>query len=78
MALNNLIIMDTIIIKPKTDGELKAVLDFLKKIKIKAEVYKEPTKKEILDSIEQGAKEVSRHLKGEVELKDARQLLNEL
>jgi len=70
--------METIIIKPKTDTESKAVLDFLKKTKIKAEVYKEPSKKEILDSIERSAKEVSRHLKGEIELKDATQLLNEL
>jgi Mg/Co/Ni transporter MgtE len=70
--------METIIVKPKNAEEAKEVLDFLKKRKIRKEILKERTKEEVLDSIEQGAKDVARHLKGEIELKDARQLLNEL
>ena len=70
--------METIIVKPKTIRESKAVLDFLRKTKIKAEVYKESSKKEILDSIERGAKEASEFLKGKRKLRDIQDLLNEL
>lgn len=71
-------LMETIIVKPKNEDELKEVLTFLKKKKVRNEVYKEPTKKEILDSVERGAKEVAEHLRGKKKLKDAKSLLNEL
>lgn len=70
--------METIIIKPRRQSEAKIVLDFLKKSKIKALHYKEPSKKDILKSIEKGAKEVQLHLKGKLKLKEAKHLLNEL
>ncbi len=70
--------METIIVKPKNAEEAKEVLGILKKMKIKTEVYNESTKAEVLNAIEQGAKDVARHLKGEIKLKNARQLLNEL
>ena len=56
----------------------KIVLDFLKKEKIKAEVYKEPSKAQVLKSIETGAKQASLYLKGKAQLKSAKQLLGEL
>ena len=70
--------METIIVKPKTVSESKAVLDFLKKTRIKTEVYKEPSKKDILDSIEQGAREVQSYLKGKLKLREAKHLLDEI
>ena len=70
--------METIIAEPKSKSESKAILDFLKKLKVKANIYKEPTTKEILKSIEQGAKETSLYLEGKLHLKDAKKLLNEL
>ena len=70
--------MDTIIVKPKTASESKPVLDFLKKTRIKAEVYKDQSKKEILNSIEQGAREVQSYLKGKLKLKEAKHLLDEI
>ena len=70
--------METIIVKPRTATESKTVLDFLKKTKIKAEVYKGASKKKILDSIEQGAKEVQLYLKGKLKLKEAKHLLDEI
>lgn len=70
--------METIIIKPRNPEEAREVLDFLKQRKIKKEIYKERTKKQILDSIERGAKEAADFLKGKVQLKDAQQLLDEL
>jgi hypothetical protein len=70
--------MQTIVIKPRSSEKSKRVLDFLKKERIKAEVYKEPTKKEILDGIEAGAKEAQLYLSGKTKLKDAKQLLDEL
>ena len=70
--------METIIIKPKSDEELKEVLAVLKKMNVKTEVYKERTKEEILDSIERGAKEAADYMEGKIELKDAKTLLDEL
>ena len=70
--------METIIAEPASKSESKAILDFLKKIKVKASVYKEPSKKEILKSIEQGAKETSLYINGKIHLKEAKELLNEL
>ena len=70
--------METIIAQPRSKSESKAILDFLKKIRVKANIYKEPSKKEILKNIEQGAKETSLYLEGKIDLKDAKKLLNEL
>ena len=70
--------METIIVKSKDSKKTKALLDFLKKNRLKAEVYPEPTKSEILDSIEAGAKEVAAFLKGKKKLKEAKTLLREL
>lgn len=70
--------METIIVKPKNAEQAKEVLDFLKKRKIKKEIYRERTKKEILDSIERGAKEVRDHLDGKIKLRNINDLLNEL
>jgi hypothetical protein len=70
--------METIIIKPSSAAKSKLVLDFLKKEKISAKVYKEPTKDEILEGIEAGAKEVKLYMAGKIKLKDAQQLLDEL
>ena len=69
--------METIIIKPSSAAKTRLVLDFLKKEKISAKVYKEPTKDEILEGIEAGAKEVKLYLAGKIILKDAQQLLDE-
>ncbi len=70
--------METIIIRPDNSAKSKMVLNFLKKEKIKAEVYKEPTKSQVLKSIETGAKETALYLKGKTKLKDAKSLLSEL
>ncbi|EPE82867.1 hypothetical protein LEP1GSC021_4544 [Leptospira noguchii str. 1993005606] len=39
---------------------------------------KEPTKKEILDGIKQGLKEVKLHREGKLKLKSAKELLKEI
>ncbi len=70
--------METIIIKPRSVAKSKMVLDFLKKEKISVEIYKEPTKSEILKSIEKGAAETAQYIKGKLKLKDAKDLLREL
>jgi hypothetical protein len=70
--------METIIIRSDNTAKSKIILDFLKKEKIKAEVYKESTKEQILKSIEKGAKEAALYLKGKIQLKDAKSLLSEL
>lgn len=70
--------METIIVKPKDAQEAKEVLDFLKKNNIHKEIYKERTKKEILDSIERGAKQAADFINGKIQLKDAQQILDDL
>ncbi len=70
--------METIIAEPKTKSESKAILDFLKQIKVKANVYKEPSKKDILKNMEQGANETSLYINGNIHLREAKELLNEL
>jgi hypothetical protein len=75
--------MQQVIVKPRNTEELQLVTQLMKRMKIKADVI-EPTlsrterKQQILDSIERGAREVSAALRGEVKLKSARELLNEL
>ena len=70
--------MESIIANPKTKAESKAILDFLKSMKIDVEVYEKPTKEKVLKSIEQGAKEVKLYLEGKIKLQNAFELYNEL
>ena len=70
--------MDTIIIKPRSSNQYKEVITFLRKLKVKTEIYKERSKTQILKSIEKGAKETALYLQEKVKLKDAKDLLNEL
>lgn len=70
--------MNSIIANPKTEAESKAVLNFLKSMKINVEIYENPSKEEVLKSIEQGAKEVKLYLEGKIKLQNAFELYNEL
>jgi hypothetical protein len=70
--------METIIIKSKDSKKTKVVLDFLKKNRMKAVVYPEPDKKQILKNIEKGMREVQLHLKGKIKLKEAKYLVDEI
>lgn len=64
------------------DSKATSFINFIKSldfIKIQSsEDLEEPTKQEILDSIEQGLKEVQMHQEGKIELKSARDFINEL
>ncbi|EMM99630.1 hypothetical protein LEP1GSC021_2159 [Leptospira noguchii str. 1993005606] len=66
------------------DNKAQALLEILKdlssvKFKVLTEQEeKEPTKKEILDGIKQGFKEVELHRQGKLKLKSAKELLDEL
>lgn len=70
--------METIVIKSTSRKKTKVLLDFLKRNQIKAEVYQEPSKEEILSGIEKGMREVQQHLKGKVLLKEAKHLFDEV
>jgi hypothetical protein len=69
--------METIIIKSSSSKKTKVLLDFLKKQRIKAQVYQEPSKEEILSGIEKSMHEVQLHLKGKIVLKEAKHLFDE-
>ncbi len=70
--------MDTIILKPKNSNEYKEIISLLRKLKVKAEIYKEPSKEKILETIEKGANSAASFLKGKKKLQDAKFLLSEL
>ena len=70
--------METIIATPKNKAEAKAIIEFLKKMKVKADIYNEPTKTQVLKSIEQGAKEAKLYAEGKLKLKKVSALLDEL
>ncbi len=69
--------METIIVKPGNSREYREVISFLKKIKVKAEVYQEPSKEQVLKSIEKGAKSAAAFIRGKKKLKEAKALLRE-
>ena len=70
--------METIIANPKNKAESKAIITFLKSLKVDVEVYKNPTKEDVLKSIEQGAKEAKMYSDGKIKLQNAFDLINEL
>ena len=77
--------MQNIVVHPRNQEEFQLVTQLMKRMKIKADVIEEPQKtpkasrkQEILDSIERGAREVSAALRGEIKLKSAREVLDEL
>lgn len=70
--------METIIVKPKNATQVKEILAFLKSLQVEAEVLAERTKEEILDGIEQGAKETAEFIQGKRKLRNAKDFLNEL
>lgn len=74
--------MDTLLVKPKDKEELLFVQTLLKRMRVKTEVLEKSGKKrrkeEFLDSLERSFKEAERAERGEVKLKSAYDLLNEL
>lgn len=70
--------MDTIIVKPKNTVEYKEILEILRKLKVKTEVYKTPSKSQVLNTIEAGAKSAASYLNGKTSLQEAKSLLSEL
>jgi len=70
--------MNTIIVKPKIEAELQEVLVVLQKVNVPAELYRAPSKEEVLASVEKGAAEAAVHIQGRLILKEAKVLLNEL
>lgn len=74
--------METLLVKPKNIEELQFVQTFLKRMKIKSEIFeaneKKRRKKEFLDSFESRVEQINQDLRGEIKLKNAFDLLHEL
>lgn len=74
--------MDTLLVKPRGKEELLFVQTLLKRMRVKTEVLEKSGKKrrkeEFLDSLERSFKDVERAERGEIKLKSAYDLLNEL
>lgn len=71
-----------LIVKPRNEEELRFVQSVLNRMKIKNELretdVKKRRKQEFLDSLEGRAEQLNKAIKGEVKLKNAFDLLNEL
>ncbi len=71
-----------LIVKPRNEEELRFVQSVLNRMKIKNELretdVKKRRKQEFLDSLEGRVKQLNKAIKGEVKLKNAFDLLNEL
>ena len=70
--------METIIVKPGNSRQYREIVDFLKKMKVKTEIYKEPSKEQVLKSVEKGAKDTAAFIRGKKKLKEAKELLRGL
>ncbi|WP_040006540.1 DUF2683 family protein [Fibrisoma limi] len=74
--------MQTIIVHPKNQEELQFVTQLMKRMKIKAAVIdeqpKQRKKQEILEGLERSVDQMNAHLRGEIKLRSADELLNEL
>jgi hypothetical protein len=74
--------METLLIKPKDKEEFDLVQSILKRMRIKTEIVEKKNKKqrkeEFLESLEGRLQEVERAERGEIKLKNAYDLLNEL
>ena len=74
--------MQQIILQPQTLDEVRLIRQLAKALKIKAVTVKETIaqkrEREFLEGIDRSAAEIKAHLKGEIKLKSARELLNEL
>ena len=74
--------MQQITLQPHNDQEMRLIRQLAKTLNIKATVQKETPKqkkeREFLDKVERSAMQVKAHLRGEIKLKSARQVLDEL
>jgi hypothetical protein len=74
--------METLLVKTRTAEELQFVQSLLHRMKIKTELFetneKKGRKRAFLDSFESRIEQVNKDLKGEIKLKNAFDLLNEL
>lgn len=81
--------MEILLVKPKNKEELDFLTDFFERANISSEVHEEvevlykkkvkkSRKEKILDSIEKSYREALLHSEGKLELKTAKELLDEL
>lgn len=59
--------METIIVKPKSTVEYKEISGMFRRLKVKAERHKSPSKNQILKSVETGAKSAASYLNGKTQ-----------
>lgn len=70
--------MKAILVKPKNAAQKKELIALLHKMDIYFETTVEPTNKEILASIQHGAKDAYLHMYGKKKLRSAQEFLDEL
>ena len=74
--------MGTITINPTNKADYKLFISLAQRLKVsyveEKDDYKPTTKKEFLEGVERSVQEIKQHLNGEIKLKNAFDLLNEI
>lgn len=74
--------MGTITIHPTNQADYKLFINLAQRLKVsyveEKDDYKPTTKKEFLEGVERSVQEIKQHLNGEIKLKNAFDLLNEI
>ena len=70
--------MKTLTIQPNNRSDYRLFIDLAKRLKVDFLEQEVPTKKMFLSGLEKSIEEVKKHRKGEIKLKNAFDLINEL
>ena len=70
--------MKTLMIQPSNKSDYRLFIDLAKRLNVDYLEQEVPTQKEFLDGLERSVEDVKRHRKGEIKLKNAFDLINEL
>jgi hypothetical protein len=70
--------MKTLMIQPSNRTDYRLFIDLAKRLNVDYMEQDVPTQKEFLDGLERSIEDVKKHRKGEIKLRNAFDLINEL
>lgn len=70
--------MKTLMIQPSNKSDYRLFIDLAKRLNVDYLEQEIPTQKEFLDGLERSIEDVKKHRKGEITLRNAFDLINEL
>ena len=70
--------MKTLMIQPRNKSDYRLFIDLAKRLNVNYLEQDVPTQKQFLDGLEQSVEDVKKHRRGEMKLRNAFDLINEL